>query len=138
MKPKLIFIEGVDRSGKGTLAQAIHKATGYKHVIFDRGVISNQVYSITQSRFESNLLEGYNELEAQLSNTRHVIIYVNCDTCELKRRAKETNHEKIDFDTHKELFESFINTTSMNVVKVDTTYVSAEEIAQELVAKGVV
>lgn len=138
MKPKLIFIEGVDRSGKGTLSQAIHEATGYKHVIFDRGVISNQVYSITQSRFDSGLIEGYTELEAQLSNTRHIVIYIDCKTCELERRAKETNHEKIDFDTHKQLFESFINTTCMNVIKVDTTKLKAEEIVQELISKGVI
>ena len=35
MTAKMIFIEGTDRSGKGSLMQAIHKATNYKHVIFE-------------------------------------------------------------------------------------------------------
>ena len=35
---KMIFIDGTDRVGKGSLMQAIHKATNYKHLIFDRSV----------------------------------------------------------------------------------------------------
>lgn len=137
MKSKVIFIEGVDRSGKGSLMQAIHKATNYKHVIFDRGPISNMVYSAVYGRTNEEVQREYEEIEEQLCNVNHVGIYIHCETSELIRRMKETNHEHVDFDLHKELFESFIGTSPLNFVKVDSTNSSPEKIVNFLINKGV-
>ena len=42
--PKFIILEGVDRTGKGTMQEAINKATNYKHIILDRGPIGFKAY----------------------------------------------------------------------------------------------
>lgn len=138
IQPKMIFIEGVDRVGKGSLMQAIHKATNYKHLIFDRGVFSNIVYSIVYRRNTSELLKGYEELENQLLKTNHLVIYLTCDTKELNRRVKETNHEPVDFGLHKKLFQTVVNTSKLRVVCIDTTKNTPDEIAKVLLQKGLI
>lgn len=134
-KAKLIFIEGVDRAGKTSLISAIHKITNYKHVIFDRGVISNMVYT-AKNRFNEEIMASYEALENQLSLTNHLVIHVTCDSNEIMKRIKATNHEDVDIETDKQLFDTFIATTSLNVVKVDTTNMSQDEIAKSLKEKG--
>lgn len=138
IQPKMIFIEGVDRVGKGSLMQAIHKVTKYKHCIFDRGVFSNMVYAIVYKRNTPQLMEGYEQLENQLLKTNHLVIYLTCDTKELNRRVKETNHEPVDFGSHKKLFQTFVNSTKLRTVIVDTTKNTPDEIAIALLQKGLI
>lgn len=43
-KEKIIIFEGVDRSGKSTLKDALNKKTSYKYWVLDRSPISSLVY----------------------------------------------------------------------------------------------
>lgn len=138
MQTKLIFIEGVDRVGKGSLMQAMHKATNYKHIIFDRSVISNIVYSIAYNRLTPELYVEYSNIEEQLAKTNHVVLHLTCSTDVLKERMVKTGHEYIDFDSHKRLFESFCGTSPLNVVTLDTTTQSPEELASILKGAGII
>lgn len=138
MQTKIIFIEGVDRVGKGSLMQAIHKATNYKHIIFDRGVISNMVYSIVHNRLTPELYVEYSNIEEEIAKTNHVVLHLTCSTDVLKERMVKTGHEYIDFDGHKQLFESFCGTSPLNVVTIDTTTQSPEILAGILKGAGII
>ena len=138
MQTKIIFIEGVDRVGKGSLMQAIHKATNYKHIIFDRGVISNMVYSIVHNRLTPELYVEYSNIEEEIAKTNRVVLHLTCSTDVLKERMVKTGHEYIDFDGHKQLFESFCGTSPLNVVTIDTTTQSPEVIAGILKGAGII
>lgn len=138
MGAKMIFVEGVDRSGKGSLIEAIHKATNYKHVIFDRGVISNYVYMMAHNRYTPSLEKEYRILEEQIAQTNHLVIHVECNVEELQRRADETQHEHIDFEYHIKLFKTIISTSPLKSVRVDTTHLSSTEIAAELIKVGLI
>lgn len=138
MKTRMIFIEGVDRVGKGSLMQAIHKATDYKHVIFDRGVISNIVYSIVHNRLTPELYTEYTNIEKQIAKTNHIVLHLTCATDVLKERMLKTGHEYVDFDGHKQLFDSFFATSPLNVITLDTTTQSPEIIAGILKGAGII
>lgn len=138
MQAKIIFIEGVDRVGKGSLMQAIHKATNYKHIIFDRGVISNMVYSIVHNRLTPELYVEYSNIEEEIAKTNHVVLHLTCSTDVLKERMLQTGHEYVDFDSHKQLFESFCETSPLNVVTLDTTTQPPEVLASILKGAGII
>ena len=123
VKPMFIFIEGVDRVGKGSLMQAIHKITSYKHVIFDRGILSNMAYSTIYNRMTGTVYKDYLKLERQIKKLDHE---------ELERRCKDTNHEEVDYEQHKATFNSLYVTSVLNIHKVDSTNMSPDEIAQQL------
>ena len=132
MKAKMIFIEGVDRTGKGSLMQAIHKETQYKHVVFDRGVISNIVYATVNGRLTTDLMRQYQSLEKQIAKSNHVVIYLTCSTEVLKERMENTNHEYVDFDLHKKVFEEVCSSSPLNIKVVDTSNKTPEQIAKLL------
>lgn len=132
VKPMFIFIEGVDRVGKGSLMQAIHKITSYKHVIFDRGILSNMAYSTIYNRMTGTVYKDYLKLERQIKKLDHLVIYMDCENEELERRCKDTNHEEVDYEQHKATFNSLYVTSVLNIHKVDSTNMSPDEIAQQL------
>lgn len=41
---KIVFVDGIDRTGKDSVIRAIHKKTKYKHVLVNRGPISYLAY----------------------------------------------------------------------------------------------
>lgn len=135
-KPKMIILEGVDRSGKGSLHEAIDKLTKYKHFVMDRGPIGFKAYC---DIFEkgNELFDLYTEMENNLSKIPNVlVIYIDCETEELIRRCKETNHEIIDYSTHKYFYEVNYGESPLEKVRVNTTKMSAEEIVQKLIDMG--
>lgn len=138
MEPKVVFIEGVDRSGKGSLAQAIHEATNYKHLIFDRGVFSNMTYAFINGRGDTNYYEKMYEIETKMSKLDHLVVYVNCSNAELIRRCEETGHEFVDYVAHKTAFELFMTNSPMNIFEVNTTNNSPEEIADYLLKQNLI
>lgn len=112
--------------------QAIHKETQYKHVIFDRGIISNIVYATVNGRLTTDLMRHYQNLEKQISQSNHVVIYLTCSTEVLKERMENTNHEYVDFDLHKKLFEEVCSSSPLNIKVVDTSNKTPEQIAKLL------
>lgn len=50
MKPKLIYVEGLDRSGKTSFISEFNSLTNFKHIIVDRGPFSFMAYDEIFSR----------------------------------------------------------------------------------------
>ena len=138
MEPKFIFIDGTDRTGKGSLMQAIHKATNYKHIIFDRSVLSNKVYSQVYGRLTPELYAQYVALENQISQTNHIVLYLTCDIDTLEQRRIDTKHEEVDFEYHQELFADAIKTSPLKIYPIDTTVLSPDTIAKMLIDSKII
>lgn len=139
VKTKLIIVEGTDRSGKGELIKEINKRTAYKHITQDRGPIGWRAYAIIFNRDES-FLNDYFKLEkemAEIENT--LIIYLHCETKELINRCIETDHELLDFDFHKNVYDHCLhNSYFENKLIVNSTNKNPKQIVDELLEKGLI
>lgn len=135
--PKFIILEGVDRTGKGSMQDAIDKATNYKHIITDRGPIGFQAYCEIFNK-PKELFLAYQDMEKELLFVPNVlVIYLTASTEVLIDRCIKTNHEILDFDYHKEVYEKYINATLLPTITVDTTEKHVTEIVQDLIAEGI-
>jgi deoxyadenosine/deoxycytidine kinase len=136
-KPKFIILEGVDRSGKDSMQDAIDQATRYKHIITDRGPLGFQAYcEIFKKPYD--LFVSYINMEFSLQKLPDVlVIYLTASTEELVNRCIKTEHEILDFDHHKSVYEKYINSSKLPSITVDTTNKHVNEIVQELIEQGV-
>lgn len=136
-EPKFIILEGVDRSGKDSMQDAIDQATKYKHFIMDRGPIGFMAYCEIFKK-DYKLFHKYSLMEQELSKLPNVlVIYLTASTEELINRCNKTNHEILDFDYHKEVYETYVQASSLKTITVDTTNKHVSEIVQDLIKEGV-
>lgn len=136
-KPKFINLEGVDRSGKDSMQDAIDKATRYRHLIMDRGPIGFLTYCELFGK-PSELYVAYAEQERTLSQLKDVlVIYLTASTETLIDRCINTGHEILDFDRHKEAYETHLHTSPFESITVDTTERHVDEIVQDLIREGI-
>ena len=133
-----IILEGVDRSGKGTMQLAINEVTRYKHLVQDRGTVGFKAYCRIFNK-APELYEQYEQMEkSQFDNDNVIILYLTADTDELLRRCTETDHEILDFDLHKKIYEEELEKSSYkNIIWCDTTDKSQHDIVRELVEGGI-
>lgn len=136
-KPKFIILEGVDRSGKDSMQDAIDAATRYKHIITDRGPIGFQAYCEIFNKPESLFL-AYQKMEHDLLDLPNVlVIYLTAADEELVTRCLMTDHEILDFKHHKSVYEKYLNNSKLPSITVDTTTKHVSEIVQEMIKEGV-
>lgn len=137
MDAKMVIICGVDRSGKGSLMKEIHKQTNYKHILVDRGPMGYRAYALIHERSE-RLIRNYMQLEIELNKLPNILlIYLDCEVRELEKRCKESNHEVLDFERHKRLYEFCYHTTPIkNKIAIDTTFRKPEHIVRKLIQEG--
>lgn len=92
-----IHIEGVDRTGKDTLAGALTKETELKYYITARSPISTYAYSVIYGRDGISL----EELSNYFSNPEIFLVYLKPDRKVIDERCEKTGHEPVidrDFD----------------------------------------
>lgn len=121
MIPKIIILEGVDKTGKSTLAKQISESTGYpmvhlgvppdgldyqghliklvkQHpdgVVFDRFHWGDYVYNGLAGADRKMDWAQFDELEQLLLNLGAVVIYCHATGSELKRRFTSEKEELI-------------------------------------------
>lgn len=137
-KHKFIILEGCDRTGKSSMQDEIDKQTKYKHFVLDRGPIGFKAYCEIFNK-DQELFNSYSKSEEeflQLSNI--LVIYLDCSTETLIERCLKTNHEILDFNYHKKIYEKYYNQSKLNKIKVDTTHKNVSEIVEDLVKNGVI
>jgi len=139
IKPRIIIVEGVDRTGKTELINEINKRTSYRHIIRDRGPIGYRAYSIIFDR-DDKLLEGYWDLEKKLAEIDDIIIvYLYCETKELIERSIKTDHEILDFDFHKKVYLHCLGTSHFrNRLIIDSTKKNTNDIVNELIEREII
>jgi len=131
-KSKLIIFEGVDKSGKSTTLTEINKATNYAHWLTDRGPISYLAYD---EYFGRNIVNKTSMIEFIKRNADDIlIIYFYASDKVLKQRYKKHNHEDVDIQGHKKIFEKYINDLSKTnkVCSIDTSKTSIREVTNKV------
>ena len=133
-KPYIVFIEGQDRVGKTSLIRPLFEARDKIDNIIDRGPLSNYVYSKLYNR--PVYLELY--LLSYLVSD-YIIIYLDLDINEIKRRTIETNDFGVkleDIELHKKLFdeayEKFRTYDNNRIFKIDCNNKTIEQIVNEI------
>lgn len=104
-KSDLIFVEGVDRSGKNTLIRKLDKLCGYKYHFNPRGDLSNKVYVKKFGR--SHRSQTMKEI-----TEKSLIIYIDpSNNLELlHQRFIDTNELMIDYVSDMKMFEEELKT----------------------------
>ena len=124
----LVFVEGIDKTGKDTLVRYINELTNYKHCVLTRGPISTSAYAY---KFKRKHDDSYIK-----SLKDSLIIYLTADTEDLNIRFKLTNEPEINKDEDKKLFDNTIKTLKnkygLNVVEINTSNYTPYTIAKAI------
>lgn len=124
----LIFVEGIDKTGKDTLVRYINELTNYKHCVLTRGPISSVVYAEKFNRdFDDSCIESLKDA---------LFVYLNANTEDLDIRFKLTNEPEIDKDEDKKLFgdtiKRLVNKYNLNIIKFNTSLCTPYMIAKTI------
>lgn len=84
----LIFFEGVDKTGKTTLVKEVLRKTNYKHVVYDRGVISQVVYDFV---FDRDPDPAIKEAMTYLKKANAIIFLCEAKNELIEKRLNEAN-----------------------------------------------
>ena len=124
MKPILLIIDGMDRSGKTSLINYIN---------IDRGPIGYKAYSHLHKK--DNIPCDYNKLESELSNINHLCIYLYASERVITNRFKKTKEKplKQSIKEHLDAFFTFYTTSILNKVRFDTGKYSTKQIYEKII-----
>lgn len=124
----LVFVEGIDKTGKDTLVRYINELTNYKHCVLTRGPISTSAYAYKFKRkYDDSYIKSLKD---------SLIIYLTADTEDLNIRFKITNEPEINKDEDKKLFDNIITELKikygLKVIKVNTSNYTPYTIAKAI------
>lgn len=131
---KLLIFEGIDRSGKTSLREALRKKIPGL-ITIDRLTPSNYVYSMFYKREEDRDYLAY--LEAVLS-TRGIVVYCYCNYETYLKRCTDTKHETLseeDFNTQRMQYEFYFSHMTLYnyIIKFDTSSMTVDRILDILI-----
>ena len=118
----LVIFEGVDKSGKTTLLKEFLKRSNYKHIVYDRGPISQSVFA---DLFGRQADKDLNVVIYNLRKLKNLIVLCEADCDIIKQRLNEANEslpkELQDIERTKLYFELYTKMSGFNYLIVDTT-----------------
>lgn len=122
-----IDIEGIDKTGKDTIALYIAQLSNYKYLAKSRGIATMIVYSNLYNR-------DYNYV---FNNKNKVIVFLTCNYKDWKIRCKLLNEPDIDFYKHNKEFKKVINELSKTniIFKYNTSETTQYNIAMDVIKK---
>lgn len=118
-----IFIDGIDKCGKDTIAGYIDLLSNHKYVVKSRGVLSQIAYSYLYGRdFDYDL--------SSEQNTLHVLVDVSLDDWLV--RCKLTNEPHIDYRKNVEAFDYAYNVTKdkLRIERLNSTTTTPYQMAK--------
>jgi len=132
IKEQCIHFDGIDKSGKDTIADNIIKATNGRVLIFRRSYISQIVYAIIYNR-NINYSYYYNRAIKDYNCNNDKFFLFTCNEEELIKRFQITNEKDLsisDIEKHIRVFNkvknNFIN-IGVGIIEIDTSYLSIED-----------
>ena len=134
---KFIVVSGPDRAGKGTLIQEIHKQTKFAHSVMDRGPVCYSVFVEYYNR-DFKLIDEAMEIDKGMSNVKDAtLIYVTANTDDLIQRCIDTNHEVLDYDYQKGLYDKyFAKSNFKNKLSINTSTENIEDAISKWIEEG--
>lgn len=123
---KILFFDGPDKAGKTTLMRSFQKATNFKRIVVDRGVISCKTYN---NVFNRNTHLSYEEAECLNLKSLSILVYADEET--LAQRFKESNEPPLPYGTtmaqHLAEFHRQYDLHNGYKMKLDTSKLSVDE-----------
>jgi thymidylate kinase len=136
MNTKIIFVDGVDKTGKTTLINLIHKKTNYKHIIIDRSIATNYAYSYILRSIENN---DYINISRDLNKIKYIkFIYVTALYKDIIIRMKKHNEKDISFNDIIPLenkFEEFYKLCKIVPLLINTSVMNKEKCVNYIISK---
>jgi thymidylate kinase len=138
MNPKMLIFEGIDKTGKSTLLQAVWKKRKKIDTCVDRGIISNIAYNKYYSRNVKNI--KYSNMYSNSKNQNIYIIYCVASKICINQRATYTNHKKINYDLQHKMFEYAIQEFKklykhIKIIKIDTTNLKVNKAVNKIISE---
>jgi len=130
-KDKILIFEGIDRTGKTALRNAILKLYPGQMTI-DRLFLSNYVYRDFYNRNEDLLI--YNKLDNILKDVS-IIVYTMCGYDTYITRCTENKHVMLsqdDYQKQQNLFHMYLSGCETSFVIIDTSDITIEEEIKQL------
>ena len=124
----IIFVEGIDKSGKDTIVRYINEYTKYVHYVSARGPMSVIAYG---SKFGRDV-DAFEYLAKIADDV--LIIHLVVDEDDFNTRCKLTNEPYINFKFDSKLFEDAevycTNDLGLTVATVNTSHHTPKQIAR--------
>lgn len=127
MKYYTIFIDGIDKSGKDTIAKYVIELSKFRYIINGRGIISQIAYNNVYNR-------QYDYDLSQQSQFINICLFVDFDDWRI--RCKMTNEPSINYEVNTRAFIEAVNmlkTNNLNVLTFNTSKMTAYEIALQII-----
>ena len=127
IKYNTIYLDGIDKTGKDTIAQYVIKLCNYRYIVNCRGIITQIAYNDIYHR-------DYNYDLAGQKNIVNVLLTADHDDWNI--RCELTNEPKIDYDTHISAFQNVynkLNLQNLPVLSLNTSKMSPYQIAKNIV-----
>ena len=125
----LIFVEGIDKTGKDTLVRYINELTNYKHCVLTRGPLSTTAYAYKYKRNDYD--------DSYIRTVRHsLIVFLTASIEDLNIRFKLTNEPEINKDEDKKLFDATAKALrqryGLKILNFDTSKLTPYIIAKKI------
>lgn len=124
----LIIFEGADKTGKTTLLRKLLKETNYKHVVYDRGPISQIVFDICFGRITDPQLFN---VVGSLVLGKNLLVLCQSNKEDIEARLDAANEslprELSDIDKVQRFFEELSKKSGFNVLKINTSEYNVNE-----------
>jgi len=124
-----IFFEGVDKSGKTTLMQKFNEKTDFRHMCFDRGLVSYCAYNdIFKRGFQvTDASDELSELIVSMMENS-IFVYAKAQKHIIESRVSLSDHPMYDIDLHQKSFDEMISDLIKNGSHVITVRTDLEPV----------
>lgn len=139
MSVQFIAVSGPDRAGKDTIIEEIHKQTNFMHCVMNRNPVCYSVFVEYYNRDEKLIGEAMKIDEALSKAPGATLIYVTADTDDLIKRCEETDHEILDFDKQKVLYDKYFELSKYpKKLTINTSTEDYKEVVSRWVQAGLI
>lgn len=119
------------------LYQSFLKQVNWENTIIDRFIYSNKVYATLFPKYTILTDEQFSDLIEKVKG-KMVIVYLHADGAIVRERLKERGDEYIktdEIDAINTEYEKVISTPGIEVIRMNTGYLTSDEIVDELVKR---
>jgi len=132
---KLIVFEGIDKSGKTSIANLYRIQTSYKNLVLDRAFVSQLAYAEIYKR-TIDKTKIYDWIKCIRNDL--VFVYVTANKDILNKRLVESKHVHVNIENERLVFDKYIEKMELlgaKVIRIDTTNKTIEESVSYLLDK---
>ena len=131
---KFISLSGPDGVGKTSTIQALHKATNYKYIIYDRDIPDQLCYAQLANRYYDKDWLNY-----MYNNDIQLYVILNSNLKKIEERMQQRNDNKVPEGTTLEqairYFSIYRLSTKSNILYIDNSNLTIDEVVNKILVK---